>query len=292
MALVEESGSDLQKKLYENSFFDYLYSDLIKSPNKIILDTQFRMPKEIADLLSDAFYEGSYKSFPLKSNLPPLVDILEKPFCLIDTFDYGVNRYENDKVINGVKKRFNVLEATIIVDLVDYLLVKNLVNHSEIGIIVPYKDQLRYIRDMLVDRLKERYSKEEIYQMIGTLDSFQGQERDLIIYGITRSNRRPPKSKRIGFLSELRRFNVALSRPKKQVVIVGDFKFLMECENDGDDVIEDENSDNYSYKPSTEKDFGNFVKTMYDEVVNKKKGSFIKSSDLYKRMDKGGPKFE
>ena len=291
LSVIKELGIPLEQKLYETSFFDYLYTDLIDEKNKTILDTQFRMPGEIADLLSIYFYESKYKSAEFKRGLPPLVDFLEKPFCLIDTLDYGKMRFENSKEEGG--GRVNKLECAIIIDLVEYLLDNNKVEKNEIGIIVPYKDQLRYIRKSLNERFKNKYQASEIKDMVGTLDSFQGQERDLIIYGITRSNKRPPDKQRIGFLSELRRFNVALSRPKKQVVIVGDFEFLKECENEGNVKIDDDiNDDQYTYKPSTEKDFGEFVKAMYKDVVEDKKGSFIKSKDLYRRIGKGGPKFE
>jgi superfamily I DNA and/or RNA helicase len=64
---------------------------------------------------------------------------------------------------------------------------------------------------------------------VGTVDSFQGGERDLIVYGCTRSN----SAGEVGFLKELRRFNVAITRAKEHLVVVGDMRTLANATDHG-----------------------------------------------------------
>jgi superfamily I DNA and/or RNA helicase len=67
--------------------------------------------------------------------------------------------------------------------------------------------------------------------MCASLDSFQGQERPIIIYSSTRStNYKGVDKPRVGFMKELRRLNVAFTRCQKQLVIIGDINYLTSCE--------------------------------------------------------------
>lgn len=109
--------------------------------------------------------------------------------------------------------------------------------------------------------------------MIATLDSFQGQERDLIIYSSTRSN----KHNSIGFLNELRRLNVALSRCKHQLVFIGDFSFLTSC------VDKDKNySNNLKYQNTKNENGFFFGGEDFDEEENE---AYIDSYDDYDDYD-------
>jgi superfamily I DNA and/or RNA helicase len=89
-------------------------------------------------------------------------------------------------------------------------------NLPRIGIISPYRQQ--------IELLKEQLQHSPLLQIYGdritvnTIDSFQGQERDVVYISMTRSN---PDSK-IGFLSDIRRMNVAMTRARKKLVIIGD----------------------------------------------------------------------
>jgi superfamily I DNA and/or RNA helicase len=87
-------------------------------------------------------------------------------------------------------------------------------------VIVPYRAQARKIIQELRKRIDTHdFSLEE---HVSTVDSFQGGERNKVIYGFTRSN----EQGRIGFLKELRRLNVAMTRAQQQLVLVGDFSTL------------------------------------------------------------------
>jgi superfamily I DNA and/or RNA helicase len=91
-----------------------------------------------------------------------------------------------------------------------------------IGVIAPYRAQINYLKDAIEDSeilngllLQRRLS-------VGTVDSFQGQERDIIAISLTRSN---PQGE-IGFLSDIRRMNVGMTRARRKLLLVGDSSTL------------------------------------------------------------------
>lgn len=96
---------------------------------------------------------------------------------------------------------------------------------SDWGVIVPYLAQAELIR-LLTGRSGDA---DKVRLNVGTVDSFQGGERDVILYGFTRSN----PERRVGFLSELRRVNVAITRARMQLVLVGDLETLTDARDPG-----------------------------------------------------------
>jgi superfamily I DNA and/or RNA helicase len=89
-----------------------------------------------------------------------------------------------------------------------------------IAVIAPYKEQIRVLNEQLAahpDLLKYKD-----YIAVNTVDSFQGQERDVVYISMTRSN----TEGEIGFLSDIRRMNVALTRARKKLVVIGDSSTL------------------------------------------------------------------
>jgi len=89
---------------------------------------------------------------------------------------------------------------------------------SSIGIISPYSKQVSYIRDEVLE--SDIYVDLDV--TVNTIDGFQGQEKDVIYISLVRSNEKGE----IGFLKDYRRMNVAMTRAKKKLVIVGDFATL------------------------------------------------------------------
>ncbi len=88
-----------------------------------------------------------------------------------------------------------------------------------IGVIAPYRAQINYLRDQTEDQhpaLRELLHRRHL--SINTVDGFQGQERDIIVLSLTRSN----NASEIGFLSDIRRMNVAMTRARKRLIAVGD----------------------------------------------------------------------
>ena len=281
--LVEQcERNNIDSDLLSKSLFEEMY-DHLPAENKTMLDTQFRMPAEIADILSVNFYQGKYKSFKGKRNLSSILPTISKrPFVLIDT-SKEKNRYEQRED----KGRFNACEVHVVEDLIAEIKryyrktePNTEINqfYHEIGIISAYKSQVKHMQKAL----KGMVPNEIVNEMVASLDSFQGQERDIIIYSFTTSSNIPADKKRIGFLKELRRLNVAMSRCKKMLILIGDFDFLSSCKNDADDSYVDGDGRKYS-----EKEFSIFIQNMLKSVKNQNQGEFISYSDFRKRLEGG-----
>ncbi|MBQ8588617.1 MAG: hypothetical protein IJ454_04410, partial [Clostridia bacterium] len=120
---------------------------------------------------------------------------------------------------------------------------------------------------------------ESTVELAATLDSYQGQERDIIIYSFGRSSAKDPSKNGVGFLTELRRLNVAMSRCKKTLIMIGDMKFLSERESETDYMgspILDEDK--------TEKNFSNFIRHML-ECVREGAGEVIDVKEFEERLN-------
>lgn len=274
--LCEENEKD--PTLLGKSLFEEMYN-IIPDTNKAMLDTQFRMPGEIADILSDNFYNGLYKSADIKRGLKSLVPSLsKKPFLLIDT-SKEKNRHETKVEGNGC---YNELEAQIIKDIMlelkNYSEYSDLFNETEIsndtleklGIVSAYKMQVQQIQECI----SKIIPKQILGEMVASLDSFQGQERDIIIYSFTKSSNISPQGCRIGFLKELRRLNVAMSRCKKMLIMIGDFDFLSSCQHMGEGPDD----------PYSEKAFSQFIRNILKSVQEDGTGDFITYRQLLNRL--------
>ncbi len=248
--LCEENG--VKPDLLSMSLFEKMYYDLPEA-NKIMLDTQYRMPAEIADTISEWFYEGKYFSPEFKKNLPSLIPSLStKPYVIIDTSKES-KRFE--RKIEGAGCD-NAMEADIIFDLISQIAGNPENDLKEIGVISAYKSQVKLVKN----RLNKILPKELVNEMVATLDSYQGQERDIILYSFTKSSKDSPYRRRIGFLNELRRLNVAMTRCKKMLILIGDMEFLGGCQHCDKDEY-----GNVIYDKS-EKQFSDFINKMIGDV--------------------------
>lgn len=194
------------------------------SPNVVWLTEQRRMPEVIAKLASMQFYEGRLETPPrLREHRD---DCFRSALAFIDTsaLDWPRRRDRSgqDRERFGQRGYDNPGEARMLADLAIHYDQA----HQDWGVIVPYLAQAELIRRLLTGRAGDA---EKIRLNVGTVDSFQGGERDVILYGFTRSN----PERRIGFLSELRRVNVAITRARMQLVLVGDLETLTEARNRG-----------------------------------------------------------
>lgn len=271
VSLCEENGVDTT--LLGTSLFEKMYNDLPEE-NKIMLDTQYRMPSEIADTISEWFYNGEYLSADFKKNLrSPIPSLSSSPFVIIDTSGER-NRFETKITNSGCR---NALEADIIVELVQCISEDKQIDLKEIGVITAYKLQERLIKEKLKGFLQNDF----VSEMVATLDSFQGQERNIIIYSFTRSSNVNPNHRRIGFLNELRRLNVAMTRCKQMLILVGDMDFLSSCNH-----MERDEDGELIYEKS-EKQFSDFIKKILNDVKNGR-GDLISYKEFSKRMRSRG----
>ena len=91
-----------------------------------------------------------------------------------------------------------------------------------IGVIAPYRAQINYLKDAIEENADLNGLLQQRMLSVGTVDSFQGQERDIIAISLTRSNNRGE----IGFLSDIRRMNVGMTRARRKLLLVGDSSTL------------------------------------------------------------------
>jgi len=174
------------------------------------LTVQYRMHQQIMDFSSQAFYDdeliadASVRARRL-CDLPGVEsnDLTRRTIQMIDT---AGAEFEEQIEPDGMSK-LNPKEANVIVYLVRKLMDAGL-DPNDIAIIAPYAAQVRCLRSRLEDRRLE----------IDTVDGFQGREKEAVLLTMVRSN----EIGEIGFLSDTRRTNVALTRAKRKLIVVGD----------------------------------------------------------------------
>jgi len=193
---------------------------------RVMLEVQYRMSEEIAEFPSNEFYDGKLKAeesvkrqtlddllqpMPKHDEQEGVLDFVlrKNPFVFIDTADGGVE-FE-DKARKGATSKENEGEALLVTDIAELLLSRG-IKPEDIAVISPYDAQVGLIRKMLrVDNLE-----------IKTVDGFQGREKEVVIVSFVRSN----NYGEIGFLKDLRRLNVSITRAKRKLVLIGDSKTL------------------------------------------------------------------
>jgi hypothetical protein len=197
----------------ETSMFEFLWERMPTS-HRARLDVQFRMPAAIADFLGNTFYEGGLASAPPKQtqHTPPVSELFTAPVVFVDTSDDP--RRAETSLSQGFLNRSEA-------ELCAHIATALPADHS-LGVIAPYAAQVGAIRQSLARASGLSARDPWLVDNVATVDSFQGQERDMMIVSLTRSNHEGA----VGFLSDLNRLNVTLSRAREQLVIVGDLSTL------------------------------------------------------------------
>jgi len=178
----------------------------------ILLEEQYRMHETIMGFSSKAFYEGLLKAHP--SAAQRLLFPGDHPLLFIDTAGCGFDeKREDTSLSNPEEANFLFKHLTDLVMRLKLLYAAK--KFPDIAVISPYKHQ--------VELLKQALTFPELQQLgaavaINTIDGFQGQERDIVYISMTRSN----TENSIGFLSDIRRMNVAMTRARKKLVVIGD----------------------------------------------------------------------
>jgi superfamily I DNA and/or RNA helicase len=188
-----------------------------------LLKMQYRMNEEIMRFSSDWFYDNMVESAP-EVKYRSILD-LDLPMTWVETS--GLQLTENSEQSVGEEfvgesfGRVNKVEAELtVLSLQAYFEMigkeRILSERLDVGIISPYRAQVQLLRRLI----KKREFFKPFRQLISvnTVDGFQGQERDIIVISLVRSN----DEGQIGFLRDLRRMNVAITRARMKVIILGD----------------------------------------------------------------------
>jgi superfamily I DNA and/or RNA helicase len=215
----------------KTSFFEFLINriqrDIFPKENYELLNFQYRMHPHIGEFISESFYEGKVKmgetTYKNKLYMPPPFD---KEVIFIDTSS-SENPFESG---DGFSAR-NDTEAYCISNLILPKLFENGLDVRNLAIVAPYKSQVSLIKRNL-SSANLGYSGEIV---VSTLDSFQGMEFDVLIFSFTRSIPKGQIKRKVGFLDDARRLNVAFSRAKKKLILVGNAVTLTDsnCHFDG-----------------------------------------------------------
>ncbi len=180
-----------------------------------LLTTQYRMNEQIMRFSSDWFYDGKVVAAP-EVRFRGILD-WDNAITWVDTSDMG---FKEDFVGESFG-RINKEEANLLLSNLEAYIgrigaerVKE--ENIDFGVISPYKAQVQYLRQLIKRSSTCRPFLRQI--SVNTVDGFQGQERDVIFISLVRAN----EGGQIGFLSDLRRMNVAMTRARMKLVILGD----------------------------------------------------------------------
>lgn len=184
-----------------------------------LLQVQYRMNEEIMRFSSDWFYEGKVQSDP-SVKFRSILD-LDRPIVWVNTEGMDCNEEFVGESFGRINKQEAQLSVQQLKDYIEKISKERVLQeHIDIGLISPYKAQVQYLRQMVK---KDEFFKPFRHLItINTVDGFQGQERDIIIISLVRAN----EQGEIGFLRDLRRMNVAMTRARMKLIILGDASTL------------------------------------------------------------------
>ena len=211
-ALKAGLGKTLMERIVEN-----------KPEVVTLLKMQYRMNEEIMRFSSDWFYGNQVESAP-EVKFRSILD-LDIPMTWIDTSqfelpeDSGISFKET--FVGESFGRINKAEAELTLLALEQYFEKIgkgriLDERLDVGVISPYRAQVQYLRRLV--REKEFFKPYRHLISVNTVDGFQGQERDIILISLVRAN----DEGQIGFLRDLRRMNVAITRARMKLIILGD----------------------------------------------------------------------
>ncbi len=212
--------ANYKEDLLNYNFFGGFYDRLSNHPNAThFLEYNYRAHSTICELYSKVFYECKLKSHTeLDNNKQHGLSIYKSSVVLLDT-SKSKRRYEK-QLGNGKINDYNADIIECELKSIIKNIKENKLTNKTIGIITPYRAQ----KNKLSKKLKNIIDVDENVTIdIGTVDSFQGSDRDYIIYDSVRSSE---KIGNIKFISDEKRLNVSLSRAKELLIIVADSKFL------------------------------------------------------------------
>ena len=212
--ILSEEAKELEETLFEKLINKH--KDL-----SLMLEVQYRMNEKIMEFPNKEFYEGRLKADPLVKNhtLKDLgvkdpqkfKEILDPNIALsfLDTSEFNALEFQPE----GSTSYENYGEAALVIELIEELC-KMGVNKKDIGIITPYAAQVKLIKQLLLEK--------NLKIEVNSVDGFQGREKEVIIISFVRSNEKGE----IGFLKDLRRLNVAITRARRKLICVGNSRTI------------------------------------------------------------------
>ena len=270
--------------LSNSLFADFYEHPLFPDENKVTLNYQFRMNPEIGNYISTLFYNGVLKSGAGTERQSIYIDGYPNAVTFVDTTTKSYDP-ENDPREAYAKDGsiYNEMEVRVICNDILPAILPTLSSEPnlKVGIITPYKAQYFKLRSKLAGT--------DFADAVHTIDSIQGSEFDIVLFSFVRSF---PKTsgKTVGFLDDMRRLNVSLSRAKKKLILVGNLNTLQSREAHNDygipgmvspvDVFESIATNVKRYGDAS--DFERFMETnpekgqIYEDVhFEKKDGSIV-----------------
>ncbi|MFW6278958.1 MAG: IGHMBP2 family helicase [Bacillota bacterium] len=214
-------NEEAAEKGLKKSLFERMY-ELHGNEFWSLLQVQYRMHDKIMNFSNHKFYGGQLKSASSVQNhtLADLDVVPQKKKCFTDKSlvpEYPVvfldtcEMEATERSLSGSYSYDNRVEAEIVMDIVDNAVRLGL-SPRQIAVITPYKDQVDYLNGL--NKMEELE--------INTVDGFQGREKEMVINSFVRSN----SQQNIGFLRDLRRLNVSLTRAKRKLILIGDSKTI------------------------------------------------------------------
>ncbi len=184
-----------------------------------LLKVQYRMNEEIMRFSSDWFYGGNLQAAP-EVKYRGILDY-DTPMVWVNTEGLDCN----EEFVGESFGRINKAEARLTLEQLQTYITRIgkhriLEERIDFGVISPYKAQVQYLRQLI--RRDAFFKPFHHLIAVNTVDGFQGQERDVIVISLVRAN----DEGQIGFLSDLRRMNVAITRARMKLIILGDASTL------------------------------------------------------------------
>lgn len=219
LSKLKNYNSDIEN--IKTSFFERIFYRMEKDKKhlfKHILTTNYRSEDKICQLYNNAFYNGILTT---SDKIIRNHNLSKYTSSVVVISTSKIEKREEEQKGTGKINRLNAeIIKNILLEIFEGINNNNL--NKTIGIITPYKAQVSFLKEYLYNNIND-FKDRNID--IGTVDSFQGSDRDYIIYDSVRSQKNP-RGNRIDFIADEKRLNVSLSRAKELLVIVGDIDFL------------------------------------------------------------------
>lgn len=184
-----------------------------------LLKIQYRMHDDIMRFPSHWFYQDELQAAPEVKNRGILA--YDTPVVWYDTADCDFEEDQLSESLSRINKQEAVLLVEQLQNYIEKISKERVLDESiDFGLISPYKSQVQYIRGLVKRNAFFKPFRKLI--TVHTVDGFQGQERDVIMISLVRAN----EQGNIGFLNDIRRMNVAITRARMKLIILGDASTL------------------------------------------------------------------